>query len=286
MTVSRPLFLPAASLEEAIEAKEENSAAAFIAGGTALIADQSVQEPTGYISLRRIPELQGIEMRADGLFVGAGCALATLLRDPLVAATSLLVQAGRATATRQVRARATIGGNIAVPRADRSLPPCLLALEASVHVHSREGLRLVPLERYLNDRVKAADPAAPEILVGVTVPHTGGHHHYSRIAAGNGGGYATVRVALLFDRERQVVRIGLGGVGPTACRAHEAEAFAEAALIWKDGSAPPSLAARIGEIAAQHCDPPTDLSASSAYRRHAVRVMVRRALEEGWEATR
>lgn len=286
MTVSRPLFLPAASLEEAIEAKAENSAAAFIAGGTALIADQSVQEPTGYISLRRIPELQGIEMRADGLFVGAGCALATLLRDPLVAATSLLVQAGRATATRQVRSRATIGGNIAVPLADRSLPPCLLALEASVHVHSREGLRLVPLEHHLNDRVTAAEIKAPEILVGMTVPHTGGHHHYSRIAAGNGGGYATVSVALLFDRERQVVRIGLGGVGPTACRALEAEAFAEAALNWKDGSAPPSLAARIGEISAQHCDPPTDQSAGSAYRRHAVRVMVRRALEEAWEATR
>lgn len=286
MTVSCPLFLPATSLEEALEAKEENSAAAFIAGGTTLVADQTVQEPTGYISLRRIPELQGIEMRTDGLFVGAGCTIATLLRDPLVASASLLVQAGRATATRQVRSRATIGGNIAVPRADRSFAPCLLALEASVHVHSRKGLRLIPLERYLSDRMKAAETAAPEILVGVKIPHTGGCHHYSRVAAGNGGGYATVSVALLFDRERHVIRLGLGGVGPTACRAHEAEAFAEATLNWKGGSAPALLATKIGEIAAQHCDPPTDVAASSAYRRHAVKVMVRRALEEAWEATR
>ena len=286
MTVPRPLFLPATSLEDALAAKEENPAAAFIAGGTTLVADQNEQEPAGYISLRRIRALQEIEKRTDGLFVGAGCALATLLRDPLVASASLLVQASRATATRQVRSRATIGGNIAVALPDRSFGPCLLALETSVHVHSREGLRLVPFERYLNDRVKAAETTDPEILVGVTVPHTGGHHHYSRIAPGNGGGYATVSVALLFDRERHVVRIGLGGVGPTARRAHEAEAFAEAAVDWKDGSAPPSLAAKIGEIAAQHCDPPTDVSASSAYRRHAVLVMVRRALEEAWEATR
>lgn len=286
MTVPCPLFLPATSLEEAIEAKEENSAAAFIAGGTSLVAAQNGQEPTGYISLRRIPELQAIEMRTDGLFIGAGCAIATLLRDPLVARASLVVQAGRATATRQVRSRATIGGNVAVPQPDRSLPSCLLALDARVHVHSREGLRLIPLERYLNHRVTAAETTAPEILVGVTVPHTGGRHHYSRIAAGNGGGYATVSVALLFDRERQVVRIGLGGVGPTACRAREAEAFAVAALNWKGGSAPASLATRIGEIAAQHCDPPTDMSASSAYRRHAIRVMVRRALEEAWEVAR
>ncbi len=286
MTVSRPLFLPAASLEEALEAKEENSAAAFIAGGTSVIADRDARETAGYISLRRIPALQEIARRTDGLFVGAGCTIATLLRDPLVVPVSLLVQTGRATATRQVRSRATIGGNIAVARADHSLPPCLLALDASVHIHSREGLRLIPLERYLNDRVRAAETTAPEILVGMTVPQTGGVHHYSRIAAGNGGGYATVSVALLFDRERHVVRIGLGGAGPTACRAHEAEAFAEATLDWKGGSAPPSLATRIGEIAAQHCDPPTDVSASSAYRRHAVRVMVRRALEEAWEATR
>lgn len=286
MSVSHPLFLPASSFGEALEAKEANSAAAFIAGGTSLIADRGAREPAGYISLRRISALQEIARRPDGLFVGAGCTIATLLRDPLVASASLLVQAGRATATRQVRSRATIGGNIAVPLADRSLAPCLLALEARVHVHSREGLRLTPLERYLSDRVKAAETPSPEILVGATIPHTGGYHYYSRVAAGNGGGYATVSVALLFDRERHVVRLGLGGVGPTARRAHEAEAFAEAALNWKGRSAPTSLATRIGEIAAQHCDPPTDMSASSAYRRHAVRVMVQRALEEAWEATR
>ncbi|MFN4013916.1 MAG: FAD binding domain-containing protein [Reyranella sp.] len=280
MTISRPLFLPANSLDEALAAKEENSAAAFIAGGTSLVPDRHVHEPAGYISLRRIPALQEIERRTDGLFVGAGCTIATLIRDPLVARASLLVQAGRATATRQVRSRATIGGNIAVALADRSLPPSLLALEASVHVHSREGLRRIPLERYLSAPAKTA---APEILVGVTIPHTGGYHHYSRVAAGNGGGYATVSVALLLDRERRVVRIGLGGAGPIACRAQEAEAFAEVALDWKSGAAPTSLATEVGEIAAQHCNPASDLSASAAYRRHAIRVMVRRALEEGWE---
>ena len=286
MTVPRALFLPATSLDEALAAKEENSAAAFIAGGTTVVADHTAQEPAGYISLRRIPELLAIETRADGLFVGAGLAISTLLRDPLAGSASLLVQASRATATRQVRSRPTLGGNIAVALADRSLPPCLLALEASVHIHSREGLRLIPLERYLSDRAKAEEGAAPEIVVGVTIPHTGGHHYYARIAAGNGGGYATVSVALLFDQERHLVRIGLGGVGPTAVRAHEAEAFAEAALDWKGVSAPASLATRLGEIAARHCALPTDVSASSAYRRHAVGVMVRRAFEEAWEATR
>ncbi len=286
MTVSRPLFLPATSLEEALDAKQENPATAFIAGGTTPVTDRQAHEPAGYISLRRIPALQDIEMRADGLFVGAGLAIATFLRDPLAGSAPLLVQAGRATATRQVRSRATLGGNIAVTLADRSLPPCLLALEASVHVHSREGLRLIPLERYLSDRAKAAQTTAPGILVGVTIPPAGGHHYYSRITAGNGGGYATVSVALKLDRERNAVRIGLGGVGLTAVRAHEAEAFAEANLDWNGASAPASLPSKIGEIAARHCDPPTDLSASATYRRHAVGVMVRRALEEAWEATR
>lgn len=286
MTVPSPLFLPATSLDEALNAKEENPAGMFIAGGTTPVADRHLHEPAAYISLRRIPELLAIDRQADCLFVGAGCTIATLLRNPLAGSASLLVQASCATATRQVRSRATLGGNIAVALADRSLPPCLLALEASVHVHSREGLRLIPLERYLGDRVKAAESAAPEIVVGVTIPHTGGHHHYSRIAAGNGGGYATVSVALVLDRERHSVRIGLGGVGTTAVRAHEAEAFAEAGVDWNGASAPTSLASRIGEIAALHCDPPTDLSASAAYRRHAVGVMVRRALEEAWEATR
>lgn len=286
MTVPLPLFLPATSLDEALDAKEENPAGMFIAGGTTLVADRHLHEPAGYISLRRIPQLLAIEKQADGLFVGAGSTIATLLRNPLAGSASLLVQASRATATRQVRSRATLGGNIAVALSDRSLPPCLLALEASVHVYSREGLRLIPLERYLGDRVKAAESAAPEIVVGMTIPHSGGHHHYSRIAASNGSRYATVSVALMLDRERHVVRIGLGGVALTAVRAHEAEAFAEAGMDWNGASAPASLASRIGEIAALNCDPPTDLSASAAYRRHAVGVMVRRALEEAWEATR
>ncbi len=274
------MFIQAITLDEALKARARHPAARFVAGGTATIPDQNLGrfQPDGYISLRRIPSLKKIENTRDGLFLGAGCTMADLLTNPLLEDQPMIRLAARTTGTRQLRSRSTVGGNLFTTRTDRTLPPCLLALEAVGHFVSASG----DSKRDLGEAL--LNPSAePEILVGVTVPPTAGFQDFTRVAPRNGAGNATASVALCADPERKAVRLGLGGAGPVAMRVPEAEQFANKAIDWEGASVSETVARKFGDIAADHCDPPDDPIASAAYRRHAIKVMARRLLERAWE---
>jgi carbon-monoxide dehydrogenase medium subunit len=80
--------------------------------------------------------------------------------------------------------------------------------------------------------------------------------------------WATVGVAAVDVGGR--VQVALASMGPTPLRA----TAVEEALVA--GATPADAAAR----AADGADPPSDVSASSEYRAHLARVLVRRALEQ------
>jgi CO/xanthine dehydrogenase FAD-binding subunit len=65
-------------------------------------------------------------------------------------------------------------------------------------------------------------------------------------------------------------------------RAPAAEAHAGAAADWDAGRLDADAAAACGRLAADGCDPPDDVVASAAYRRHATGVLTRRLLERAF----
>ena len=67
-------------------------------------------------------------------------------------------------------------------------------------------------------------------------------------------------------------RIALGAVAPTTIRAHAAER----ALVSQPAT--DATFARAGLLAAEACDPISDVRASAAFRRHLVATLVPRAL--------
>lgn len=274
-------LLQAKSLDEALEARRRFPEARWLAGGTSLIPDQNLGRltPSGYISLRRIPELSRIEALEDVLFVGAACTMAAIGSHPAVAGFApMLAKAARTMATRQVRSRASLGGNIATLRSDRSITPCLLALDAQLHILTASGTGQPSLEDYLSaERVRPESTPSP-IVMGASIPRARGFQDFTRIGLNNGASYPIVVTALVVDPVAQSVRLGLGGAGPVACRAHQAEAFAQASINWQSLTLgdPESF----GAIAARECDPPEDASISSAYRRHAIQVMSKRLMEQ------
>ena len=282
MNVPPSMFVQATTLADALQAKARRPDARFIAGGTTTIPDQNLErfQPEGYISLRRIPCLKRIEETADGLFIGAGCTMAELLTTPLLESQPMIRLAARTTGTRQMRSRSTVGGNLFTTRTDRTLPPCLLALEAVAHLVSPSGESQRDLGEVLSAHRKRG--AEPEILVGVTVPRATGFQDLMRVAPRNGGGNAIACVALCIDPRHKSVRLGLGGAGTRAMRALQAERFAEKAIDWAGDSLDAATAVAFGEIAADHADPPDDAMGSAAYRRHAIKVMARRILEEAF----
>jgi CO/xanthine dehydrogenase FAD-binding subunit len=94
---------------------------------------------------------------------------------------------------------------------------------------------------------------------------------------------AVANVAMVVDRVRRRVGVGLGSVGPTIVRAREAETFASGLLDergWENAFHPDESArARFGALVAQAAKPIDDQRGSARYRNHALAVMAGRALE-------
>src|SRR6185312_5060371 len=89
--------------------------------------------------------------------------------------------------------------------------------------------------------------------------------------------------ALAINRDRRQVGTGLGSVGPTPLRAVEAERFLAGVLDECDWELPGGVdgtaCRHFGTLAATAASPIDDVRGSAAYRRHAIAVMARRALE-------
>ena len=104
------------SLEEASRLLREDGAV-ISAGGTDLIGelkgDILTNHPDKVVSLRSVPGLKGIEVKEDGLHLGAMTTLAEIERSELVnSGWKALADAAHSVATPNLRTTATIGGNI------------------------------------------------------------------------------------------------------------------------------------------------------------------------------
>lgn len=144
------------TLAEAVAARRMNPRARPIAGGTDVVAEMNRGAPvTGFISLRELPELRGMR-HGDGQWrLGSMSTIAEIRANlDLAPAGSALGQACRSLGSRQVRNRATVGGNICGGGPQRTLIPVLLAYDAVVEVVGVQGRRRVPLSEVL-------EPGAP-----------------------------------------------------------------------------------------------------------------------------
>jgi CO/xanthine dehydrogenase FAD-binding subunit len=90
-------------------------------------------------------------------------------------------------------------------------------------------------------------------------------------------------LCLVVDEDGRSIRVALGSVAPTIVRASEAEAMAARAMhqagAWDDPAAtiPQSTIDDFGELVASAARPIDDVRGTAAYRRHACRVLARRA---------
>ncbi len=257
-----------------------------LAGGTDLVVQMKeggakFPLPSYVVSLRRIPELKGIEFsQTEGLRVGATVTMAELAESPLVRQRYPIIAEGAAlVGSLQTMNMATVGGNLcnAAPSAD--IAPPLLACEAEAVIAGPSGRRSLPLDAFFLGPGRTA-LAQGELLVELRLPalppRTGGV--YVRHTPRKQMDIAAVGVGVLLtlsDGDRiERARIALGAVAPTPIRAKEAEA----ALAGQAAS--DQLFARAAEAAAAEAKPISDVRGTAEFRRHLVRVMMERCLRE------
>jgi len=110
-------FVKPATLAEGLAALARAGAGGrLMGGGTDVVFNMRnrLVQPAVLISLRSLPELQGVEERAEGwLRIGAGTRLTDLVGDTrIVARYPALADAFRSVASTHVRNMATLGGNL------------------------------------------------------------------------------------------------------------------------------------------------------------------------------
>ena len=143
------VFFQPDSLEEFFNLCKTHPAATRIAGGTEVgvgVAKMFQRHGT-YIGLQRIKELLEIRREADALWIGGGVSLTDAMSALRVDFPSLYEMC-RWFASRPIRNRATLGGNLATASPIGDTAPVLLALGASLVLASGEGTREVGLEDF------------------------------------------------------------------------------------------------------------------------------------------
>ena len=254
----------------------------LIAGGTDVLIRLQAQGPhdrTALIGLGHIRDLAFLEAKDGILRLGALTCVLDLEQSALLVRTlPALVDAARVFASVQIRALATLGGNLcnASPAAD--LAPPLLAAQAEVVLRGVREQRQVPLDDFClgpGRTARSQDEVLCEVRFRVPGFHSGSA--YLRFSPRRSMDIAFVSVAayvtLATDHRRiERVTIALGAVAPTVIRVRRAEEFLA-------GAEPePKAFEAAGALASAECSPISDVRASAEYRRDLVRVLVPRCL--------
>jgi CO/xanthine dehydrogenase FAD-binding subunit len=249
------------SLEEALRLKAERPDAVPIQGGTDVMNDFNFDRtrPAALLNLNEVSELRGWSRRNGTIWLGSGLTYAEAMEPTLAAALPALAEASRTVGGPQIRNRGTIGGNLgtASPAGD-ALPP-LLVCGAVVKLASVRGERLVSLPEFLvgpKRNVLADD----ELILGVSVEAGEGRQTFMKVGPRNAMVIAVVSLALRVDGE---LRAAFGSAGPVPL------------LVRAKLDQIASFPQRVAEAAS----PIDDVRGTAAYRRHALRILTKRALE-------
>jgi CO/xanthine dehydrogenase FAD-binding subunit len=271
------------TLEEALARKAERPEATPIAGGTdvMVLMNADLLRPEVMIDVSRLPELGGWRREGDDLFVGAGVTYARILRE--LPEMRALVQASRAVGSPQIRNRGTVGGNLGTASPAGDSLPVLAVHDARVVVASAEREREIPWDAFLTG-VKQTSLEPDELILGARWRVLHGPQSFAKVGTRNAMVISVASLCLALDPVTRTARVAMGSVAPTVIRAHEAETFLADAMTragaWGDPPAP--IAAgdveAFAERVAAAAQPIDDIRGSAAYRRHAVRVLARRAL--------
>ena len=266
----------AESAEDAIRLLGEREDAKLLAGGHSLIPAMKLRlsRPRLLVDIGRIGELSYVKEAGESIAIGALTRHQDVHDNALLRAQCPIVSyAAGLIGDPQVRHRGTIGGTLAYGDPASDLPAVILALDAELVVRGSGGERTIPASEFFTGVFQTAVGPA-EMLVEVRVPKLGDSAGWSYLKMSRRAlDWATVAVAAVVERSNGSLgkaSIGLTNMGATPLRATAAEEAIAGGASIEDAA----------RVIADGTEPPSDLAASSDFRRHLATVLGRRALEE------
>jgi aerobic carbon-monoxide dehydrogenase medium subunit len=220
-------------------------------------------------------ELGRITVEPSQIRIGAMTRHRELLEsDELAAAFPIFRDAEQVIADPVVRNRGTLGGSLCQADPSEDLSAVCTTLNASCVIRGSSGERVVTMEEFHRGPYETA-VGDGEMLIEVRIPvRDHGSSAYEKVER-RAGDWAVVSAGAAVWMDGDTIadaRVGLAAVGPNTTGI---PAISEALR----GKAPSEeLYDQAGAIAAEACNPTTDLRGSVEYKRHLASELTKRAL--------
>ena len=276
-------FFRPASLAEVLRLLRRYPQARLVAGATELGLDitKRFQKFPVLISLEAVSELRAIRQSRDTWSIGAAATL-TEIEEKVAPEFPPLQTLLRLFGSRQIRNRATMGGNLVTASPIGDSAPFLLAHDARVSITGR-GPREISLERFFTGYRQTAlqeREVLTEILLprGVVCRTAKRRSVFYKVSKRREMDIATVAACFVLEIDRddtlRHVRIAFGGVAPMPKRARETEQ-AITGRKWNEKTRAKAL-----EVLATEFTPISDVRGSADFRRSLVTSLLDKFFQE------
>ncbi len=265
-------FLRPTSLEALLKLRAQHPEAVLICGATELgvYINKANKRYPFLISTEAVPELTRIERKEDALVVGGSASL-TALEESLQGEFPQLLKMLWVFASRPIRNRASLGGNLVTASPIGDMAPVLLSLDASMQLASMRGTRSVPLADFFTG-YRQTVLAADEIVLSVSIPRVatspsrlGASYKVSKRRELD---IAIVSAGFSIERDKQGLvthaRLAYGGVAAMPSRARKTEEF----LVGKPWDA--ATVEQAKQILANEFSPIDDVRSGAQFRRELI----------------
>ncbi|GEQ20673.1 xanthine dehydrogenase FAD-binding subunit XdhB [Clostridium butyricum] len=220
----------------------------------------------------QIDELKKVYENNEEIVIGAGCTLASLLRNEHV--PEILKKSIRGAASPAIRNMGTIGGNICNASPAGDTLPVLYSLNSRCNVIS-EGLeRTINIENFIYGPRRTA-LKKNEILKSITISKENFNIvHYEKVGARKASAISKLSFAGLCNVENgrvQDLRMSFGAVGATVIRLKEAETI----IIGKEINTLDKFIKEAIEIYDKNINPIDDQRSTAQYRKMVVMNLIK-----------
>ncbi len=226
-------FLRPTSLKELLDLRAKHPKAELVCGATEIgvYINKANRRFPLLISTEGVPELRQIRATKDALIVG-GAASLTALEESLAGEFPSLQKMLLVFASRPIRNRASLAGNIVTASPIGDMAPVLLSLDASVHIVKAGSERVIPLSEFFTGYRKTV-LASDEIVLAIHLPRRAASETRRidsyKVSKRRELDIAIVAAGFVVERDSAEIvthaRLAYGGVGPTPARAVKTEAL-------------------------------------------------------------
>jgi xanthine dehydrogenase small subunit len=276
-----PAYQTPSSLEELALAYEAAPNIRLVAGSTDLALDitQGLKSMDSLIDVSGVAQLQQIQVCDNHMHIGAGVSLSEVeafCGQRLPVMTHLLARF----ASRQVRNRATLVGNIANSSPIADTPPLLLVLDAKLLLQQGMNQRTIALKDfYLGYKKNAL--ASGEFIhsLSIPLPSKAMQVYVEKVSKRAEDDISATCVAMSVTLQQDIITqisIACGGMAAIPKMATNTQGQ----LLGKQLT--PKLLSQVPSMLAQDYQPIDDMRASAAYRQQVTANLIQGFLQEAF----